>query len=190
MALSFTALFAALTAAGTFISLPLPFSPVPVVLQNLFALLGGLVLGPVLGCAAAGLYLLAGALGAPVFAGAAGGFVHFAGPTGGFLLGYLLAALCAGLVAGRPRNGVELSRPRLILAVLAGFLIIYVPGVIRLKYVIDKPWPAALAAGFLPFIVGDAVKAAAAVLIAPRLRRAAAAHLDGEPAAPEAGEGN
>ncbi|MDR2182111.1 MAG: biotin transporter BioY, partial [Treponema sp.] len=103
-ALSLTALFAALIAAGAFISFPLPFSPVPVVLQNFFAVLSGLVLGPVRGSAAVALYLLAGALGLPVFAGAAGGIAHFAGPTGGFLAGYLLAGLAAGLIAGKPRK--------------------------------------------------------------------------------------
>jgi biotin transport system substrate-specific component len=171
--LTFTALFAALTAAGTFISIPLPFSPVPVVLQNFFALLAGLVLGPLLGSAAVGLYLLAGAIGAPVFAGAAGGFVRFFGPTGGFLAGYFLAALTAGLIAGRPRPELKTPRRRIVLAALAGLLIVYVPGVIRLKFVIDQPWAAALAAGFTPFIIGDLIKGAAAVILAPRLRRIA-----------------
>jgi biotin transport system substrate-specific component len=175
--ITFTALFAALTAAGTFISIPLPFSPVPIVLQNFFALLSGLILGPALGSAAVGLYLLAGAIGAPVFAGAAGGFVRFLGPTGGFLIGYLLAALTAGLIAGRPRPGVNTPPWRIVLAVLGGFLIVYVPGVIRLKFVIDKPWGAAMAAGFTPFIIGDLIKGAAAVIIAPRLRRIAGEHL-------------
>ena len=175
--ITLTALFAALTAAGTFIAIPLPFSPVPIVLQNLFALLSGLILGPALGAAAAGLYLLAGAIGAPVFAGASGGFVHFLGPTGGFLFGYLLAALTAGLAAGRPRPEVKTPLWRIILAVLAGFLIIYVPGVIRLKFVIDKPWGVAVAAGFTPFIAGDLLKGIVAVIIAPRLRRIAAEHL-------------
>jgi biotin transport system substrate-specific component len=181
--LTLTALFAALIAAGTFIVVPLPFSPVPVVLQNLFALLGGLILGPVLGGAAAALYLIAGAAGAPVFAGATGGFVHFFGPTGGFLFGYLLSAITAGIIAGPLKNGSKTPPWRIILAAAAGFLVIYIPGVIRLKYVIDKSWPAALAAGFLPFIIGDLIKGIAAVLIAPRLRRTAAAHLDPEPAA-------
>jgi biotin transport system substrate-specific component len=175
--ITLTALFAALIAAGTFIAIPLPFSPVPVVLQNLFALLSGLILGPLLGSAAVGLYLLAGAIGAPVFAGAAGGFARFLGPTGGFLLGYLLAALTAGLIAGRPRPDVKTPRWRIILAVLAGFLIVYVPGVIRLKFVIDKPWAAAIAGGFTPFIIGDLVKGVLAVIIAPRLRRIAGEHL-------------
>jgi biotin transport system substrate-specific component len=162
------ALFAALIAAGTFISIPLPFSPVPIVLQNLFSLLSGLVLGPVLGAAAVGLYLLAGLIGAPVFAGAAGGIPRILGPTGGFLLGYLFSAFTAGLIAGRPRRGTP--RWRIILAVLAGLLVIYAPGLLRLRLGLDS-WGKTLAAGLIPFIPGDLIKGIIAVLIAPRLRK-------------------
>jgi biotin transport system substrate-specific component len=164
------ALFGALIAAGAFISIPLPFSPVPVVLQNLFSLLAGLALGPVLGAGAAGLYLLAGIIGAPVFAGATGGIARFLGPTGGFLLGYLLSAFTAGLIAGRPRRGAALPRRRIVLAVLAGLLVIYLPGLLRLRFAAGS-WGKALAAGFFPFLPGDAVKGIIAVLITPRIRR-------------------
>ncbi|MDR2246601.1 MAG: biotin transporter BioY [Treponema sp.] len=174
-----TALFAALIAAGTFISIPLPFSPVPIVLQNFFALISGLILGPFLGGLAVGLYLLAGAIGAPVFAGATGGFVHFVGPTGGFLFGYLLSAITAGFIAGPPRAGEKSPLWRVILGAVAGILVIYVPGVIRLKYVIDGTWGQALAGGFLPFIIGDAAKTVVAVIIAPRLRRLVADQIEG-----------
>ncbi|MDR1175514.1 MAG: biotin transporter BioY [Treponema sp.] len=168
--LTLTALFAALTAAGTFISIPLPFSPVPIVLQNLFAVLSGLVLGPLSGSGAVALYLAAGAIGFPVFAGASGGFVHLIGPTGGFLFGYLLAAFTSGLIAGKPRTGKKSPLWRIILASAAGLLIVYVPGVIRLKFALDSGWAGALAAGFFPFLIGDLIKAAAAVIIAARLR--------------------
>jgi biotin transport system substrate-specific component len=167
-----TALFAALIAGGTFVAVPLPFSPVPIVLQNLFVVLAGLTLGPVRGAGAAALYLLAGALGAPVFAGAAGGIAHFAGPTGGFLAGYFLAALTAGLIAGSPKPGA-LPPFRIILAAVPAFLVVYIPGVIRLKSFTGS-WTGALAAGILPFLPGDAVKAILAAAAAPRLRRAAA----------------
>lgn len=177
--LSLTALFAALIAAGTFIAIPLPFSPVPVVLQNIFALLAGLVLGPLRGGAAVGLYLIAGTIGAPVFAGASGGVVHLLGPTGGFLLGYLLAALTAGLIAGNPRPGKPLPLRRIIPAVAAGFLVVYVPGVLRLKGALDLSWARALGAGFFPYLIGDALKGIIAVIIAPRLRRAVADQLRG-----------
>jgi biotin transport system substrate-specific component len=172
------ALFATLTAAGVFISIPVPVSPVPIVLQNLFALLSGLILGPFLGGAAAALYLLAGALGVPVFAGAAGGIAHFAGPTGGFLLGYLLMAVTGGLIAGKPRASKPAPSWRIILAVLAGLLAVYVPGVTWLKIRGNLSWTRAFAGGFVPFIIGDALKGIAAVIIAPRLRKAAADHLD------------
>ncbi|MDR1353346.1 MAG: biotin transporter BioY [Treponema sp.] len=171
LGITLTALFAALIAAGTFISIPLPFSPVPIVLQNLFALLSGLVLGPALGAAAVAVYLAAGAIGAPVFAGASGGFVHFLGPTGGFLCGYFFAAAVAGLIAGRPRAGIKTPLWRIILAAAAGFLIVYVPGLIRLKAAASLSWGGTFIAGFLPFLPGDVAKAAAAALISPRLRK-------------------
>jgi biotin transport system substrate-specific component len=170
VSLTLIALFAALTAAGPFISIPLPFSPVPIVLQNLFAMLSGLVLGPLLGSGAVALYLLAGAIGLPVFAGASGGFVHLIGPTGGFLLGYLLSAFTAGLIAGRPRPDKKSPLWRIILAAAAGMLIVYVPGVIRLKFALDSGWAGALVAGFFPFLIGDLIKAVVAVIIAVRLR--------------------
>jgi biotin transport system substrate-specific component len=171
-----TALFAAITAAGAFISIPL--QPVPIVLQNLFALLSGLILGPLLGGLAVGLFLIAGAIGAPVFAGATGGFVHFLGPTGGYLFGYLLSAITAGFIAGRPRAGLKTPLWRIILGTALGFLVVYVPGVIQLKVVINGTWKTALAAGFLPFLIGDGIKAVVAVLISPRLRRVASDQLD------------
>jgi biotin transport system substrate-specific component len=177
--LTLTALFAALIAAGTFIAIPLPFSPVPIVLQNLFALLAGLLLGPLRGGAAVGLYLVAGAAGLPVFAGAAGGIVRMLGPTGGFLAGYLLAAITAALIAGKPRSDKPLPRWRIILAVTAGLLVVYIPGLLWLKRSLDLSWTRTLAAGFFPYLIGDALKGLIAGIIAPRLRRAVADRLYG-----------
>ncbi|MDR2661770.1 MAG: biotin transporter BioY [Treponema sp.] len=172
VSITVTALFAALIAGGTFVAFPLPFSPVPIVLQNLFIVLAGLILGPVRGAGAAALYLAAGALGVPVFAGAAGGIAHFAGPTGGFLAGYFFAALTAGLIAGSPKPAA-LPLSRILPAVIAAFLVVYIPGVIWLKRFTGS-WTGALAAGFFPFLPGDAVKAVIAAAAASRLRRAAA----------------
>jgi biotin transport system substrate-specific component len=125
-----------------------------------------------------GLYLIAGAIGVPVFAGASGGFVHLLGPTGGFLMGYFLAAVIGGLAAGRPRAGVKTSLWRIIPGTVLGLLVIYVPGVIQLKIITGSGWAAALAAGFLPFLIGDAAKGVLAVLLAPRMRRAVADQMD------------
>jgi biotin transport system substrate-specific component len=170
-AITLIALFAALIAAGTFIAIPLPFSPVPVALQNLFAVLAGLCLGPFLGSLSVALYLAAGALGAPVFAGVSGGIARLLGPTGGYLLGYLFAAFVAGLVVGRPRTDRRSPLWRLILATALALLVVYVPGMLRLKQLMDIGWVQALVGGLLPFLPGDAAKAVVAVMIAPRLRR-------------------
>ncbi|MGD9200475.1 MAG: biotin transporter BioY, partial [Chitinispirillia bacterium] len=94
--LIFTALFAALMVMGTYIRIPI--GPVPVVLTNFFIFLAGLFLGSWWGMASVGLYLLMGALGLPVFS-SGGGIAIFAGPTGGFLVGYLSAVFLCGLPA-------------------------------------------------------------------------------------------
>jgi biotin transport system substrate-specific component len=172
--LTLTALFGALIAAGTFISIPRPFSPVPIVLQNLFALLAGLILGPVYGSASVALYLIAGIIGAPVFAGATGGLARVLGPTGGYLIGYPLSAFTAGLILRKPNPEKKAPLWLIIIAVFAGLLVVYVPGVAWLKLSTGRSWAASVAGGFTPFIIGDLVKGIIAVIIAPRLRRAAA----------------
>ena len=83
----YASLFAALTAVGAFLALPI--GPVPIVLQNMFVFLAGLLLGSRWGLASVGVYLLAGAVGLPVFAGGLGGLGRLIGPTGGYLIGYL-----------------------------------------------------------------------------------------------------
>ena len=176
--LAITALFAALVSVGTFIAIPV--GPIPIVLQNFFALLSGLVLGPLMGATAVGLFLLAGTLGFPVFAGGTGGIAHFAGPTGGYLIGYLLAAVTAGLIAGKPRPNVKTPVYKIILAVIAGFLVVYIPGILWLKIRWDLSWGKAFLSGFVPFIAGDILKGIAAVLISGRLRRVTADLLHGK----------
>jgi biotin transport system substrate-specific component len=167
------ALFAALISAGAFITVPI--GPVPFVLQNFFTLLSGLVLGPFLGAASVALFIIAGAIGVPVFSnnGSPMGIARLMGPTGGFYLGYLLGALAAGFVMGFPKQGEKIKVWRLALAVVLGGFTVYIPGLIRLKFFLDT-WPKTFASGFFPFLIGDAVKGVVAALITPRLRRAAA----------------
>lgn len=165
----YAALFAALMAAGAFLIIPI--GPVPVVLQNLFVLLAGLILGPRGGLAAVAVYLLAGALGLPVFAGGSGGLARFLGPTGGYLVGYLPAVAVVGLISRRARPAV--GRQVVIwdlLAMLAGMLLIYSCGLFWLKTVTGLNWPQSLALGLFPFLPGDALKIAAAVPLARGLR--------------------
>jgi biotin transport system substrate-specific component len=172
-ALTLGALFAALISAGAFITVPI--GPVPFVLQNFFTLLSGLVLGPFLGAAAVGLFIIAGAIGVPVFSnnGSPMGIARLMGPTGGFYLGYLLGALAAGFVIGFPKQGEKIKMWRLTLAAALGLLVVYIPGLIRLKFFLDT-WPKTFAAGFYPFLIGDAIKGVIAAVITPRLRRVTA----------------
>ncbi len=170
-AISITALCAALTAVGTFISIPLPFSPVPIVLQNFFAILTGLILGPAKAGIALALYLVAGTIGVPIFAGGRGGIAALLGPTGGYLIGYLIGAIVAGLVAGEPKPEQNLPRWKVIVATILGLCIIYVPGLIRLAMLMGGDWLKVLSGGLLPFIPGDIAKGIVLVLITPRLRK-------------------
>jgi biotin transport system substrate-specific component len=178
--LSLSALFAAFFAAGAFVSVPLPISPVPITIQNLFAIMAGLVLGPVWGAFSVLLYLFAGAIGLPVFAGAVGGFVHFASPSGGYLYGYLIAAFVAGLIAGGGAGGgKKLHKARLAVAVIGAFIIVYIPGILQLKIILQLPLRETFVLGFFPFVIGDAIKAVFAFLMVPKLHRAIS-HAAGE----------
>ena len=78
----FTALFAALSAACAFIAIPLPGTPIPIVLQNMMVVLSGMLLGPVMGTASTLLFIAAGLLGLPILSGGTGGIAKLMGPTG------------------------------------------------------------------------------------------------------------
>lgn len=156
-------LFAALCCAGAYISIPIPIGPVPLALTNLFAVLGGLLLGPAWGAVSAAAYITIGALGFPVFSGGRGGLAHLVGPTGGYLAGYVIAAILAGLAARRRSWAAS------ALGAALGFSAILGLGVIGLKALNGITWDRALAVGILPFLPGDAIKAVLAALIARRL---------------------
>jgi biotin transport system substrate-specific component len=158
-------LFAALTAVGALIALPL--GPVPIVLQNFFVMLMALLLGPRWGLAGMGAYLLAGALGLPVFAGGTSGLARFAGPTGGYLVGYLPCVALIGWISARGRGH------RLIdaLAMVCGTAALYSCGVAWLKLVTGMAWRKAVAVGVIPFLPGDIAKIIAAVLVINALRQ-------------------
>ena len=157
-------LMAALTAVGAYIHVPI--GPVPIVLSTLFVLLSGLLLGSRWGLASMCLYLLVGAIGIPVFAGGKGGIAHFLGPTGGYLFGYVLASWLTGFIAERSRGILILE----ILSVLMGSLAIYSLGVPWLKMVTHMSWPKTFMVGMIPFLIGDAVKASVALILARAVR--------------------
>jgi biotin transport system substrate-specific component len=157
-------LMAALTAVGAYIHVPI--GPVPIVLSTLFVLLSGLLLGSRWGLISMGLYLLVGALGIPVFAGGKGGFAHFFGPTGGYLFGYALSAWVTGFISERSRGFLPFD----ILAITFGSLVIYLLGVPWLKMVTKMSWEKSLVVGMIPFLIGDAVKGAVALILARSAR--------------------
>jgi biotin transport system substrate-specific component len=160
----YASLMASLIAVGAYLTVPV--GPVPVVLQNLFVLLAGLILGGRWGLASVGIYLLVGAVGLPVFAEGKGGLAHLVGPRGGYLFGFAAAAFMAGMLSERGRARVSVD----VLAVVLGTLMIYACGVPWLKLQSGMAWQKALTVGMLPFLIPDALKAAAAVLLAKALR--------------------
>jgi biotin transport system substrate-specific component len=138
----------------------LPFWPVPMTLHTLAVMSFALILRPRLSTAIFAGYLAAGAAGLPVFSGSPErgvGFAYMMGPTGGYLLGYFIAAWLVGVLGhGKP----ILQR---CLACLAGLVVIYSAGLLGLWAFV--PSEKLLAAGLAPFLVGDLVKCALAVLI-------------------------
>ena len=160
----YTALFVALIAIGAFIAIPV--GPVPIVLQNMFVLLAAIILGPVWGPACIGVYLLIGLAGLPVFSKGGSGIGHLFGPTGGYLLGYLPAALVTALISRK----LGKKMPADLIAMVVGSLIVYACGVPWLKLVTGMPFAKAVMLGMVPFLVGDALKIAAAVPVVKALR--------------------
>ncbi len=133
--------------------IPLPFTPVPLSLGTLGAMLLGALLGPRVGVGAAALYALLGTLGASVFAGWASG-VGVA--SFGYVLGYVAAAGLVGLWVQSPRKA---TYPRSFGVALAASALVYVFGVSWLVVVVGVPLGAAIGAGVAPFLVGDLLKA-------------------------------
>ena len=160
------ALVAALLAASAWIAIPLG-GGVPLTLQTFIVVLAGLVLTPRAAAWAVGTYLLLGAAGVPVFAGVRGGLGVLAGPTGGYLWGFLVAAVVIAVVRTRWS-----SRAGEVVAVGAGVVAIYALGWAQLVVVAGMTPVAALLAGVAPFIAIDAAKAVVAYGVAVALRRA------------------
>jgi biotin transport system substrate-specific component len=163
----------ALTSAAAQVSVPLPFTPVPFTLQPMVVLLGGAALGARLGAASQVLYLALGIAGLPVFALSpvlAPGAARLLGPTGGYLMSYPIAAFVAGWLAERRFDRRYLTA---VVAMAAGLAVVFACGVLWLALVARPALgiSGALAAGFFPFIVSDALKLFAAAAVLPTLWR-------------------
>ena len=160
----YSALFIALISIGAMIAIPV--GPVPIVLQNMYVLLAGLILPLAWAAGCVAVYLLMGFAGLPVFAGGTSGIGKVVGPTGGYLLSYLPAAFLTSVISGRTKK----SLIRDSVATITGMAVIYLFGVPWLKWVLAVSWGKALAAGMYPFLAGAVFKMVAAVIIARKLR--------------------
>lgn len=174
----YTALFAAFICAGCFIQIPLP-AGVPVVIQDMAAILAGMLLGPVRGAAAVLMFLFLGILGLPVFSGKGGLYILIGGPTCGFLVGYLLSALAAGLImkliTENSFGGRKLAV--IIAAAVTANIILFVSGAVGFAKVTESTLSMAAAAVILPFLPGNLIKLVLTVFLAGKFRNIIGAYL-------------
>ncbi len=170
--MALTSLFAALMAVSAQVSIPI--GPVPITMQVMLVLLTGMVLGSRLAPASVAIWVLLGVFGLPVFAQGKAGAAVLIGPTGGYIFGYFVCTYIVGYIA----EHFELSYKYTALAMLAGLAVIYGVGLagfmLSFQYVLHKAitLEKALNLAVLPFLPLDLVKAAAAVYIGVRVRRA------------------
>lgn len=186
-----TAMMTAFTAICAVISVPLPFSPVPVSLATLAVLICGGLIGPKYGSLSQLVYLLLGAIGVPIFHNFTGGMGILLGPTGGFLFGYIFMAFVFGLlteiVLKSKRTGFVKSSPTaatsqikltvfIFLAAVIATITCYIPGLLWFMVVTGNGIGAAASMAVLPFIPVDLFKCIVAALLVRRLRPHLIAH--------------
>ncbi len=143
-----------------------PLGPVPMSLCTLIIYLSGWLLSPWQAAAGAAVYVLMGAAGLPVFSGFLGGLGHLAGPTGGYIVGYIpLAFLCALFIKRFPtRQGMGL------VGMVLGTVVLYAMGTAWFCFQAQTPLAGAVAVCVLPFLPGDLVKIISALVLGPALR--------------------
>ena len=169
--LSLVALFAALTGIGGFIRIPIPY--VPLTLQTLMVMFSGLILGGRLGALSQLVYILVGLMGIPIFAHG-GGPGYVLQPTFGYLLGFVFGAYVIGKIT---ENRSPLKRSLLFLALLAGTLAIYIPGVtvlycnLNLIQQTAVSLPTAIKIGCLVVLPGDLIKIGLVLYLGPLLHQ-------------------
>ncbi|MFG6368357.1 MAG: biotin transporter BioY [Lachnospiraceae bacterium] len=167
-------LMAAVTCIAGPLSLPLPFSPVPISLTNLAVYFSVYILGMKQGTVSYLVYLLIGLVGVPVFSAFTGGPAKLFGPTGGYLIGFLFMALISGYCVDRWNGRIATS----FIGMISGTVVCYFFGTTWLAFQMSfgsnqtfvTMFPAAFAAGVLPFIVGDLIKIILSLLIGSQVR--------------------
>lgn len=150
------------------ITLPLPFTPVPLTLQNFAVLLVGLMLGSRRGFGALALYLAEGAMGLPFFNPTGpGGIAQLLGPTGGYLIAYPVVAFVAGWLWERSQRGFAVA----MIAATAAEIVLFAGGVSWLMLIARVPFVQAAAFGAYPFVFAEIMKVMAASGAATRFSR-------------------
>jgi biotin transport system substrate-specific component len=157
------ALFTALTAVLAQFSIPI--GPVPISLATLAVYLAGGILGAAGGAASQAVYVLLGAVGVPVYAGFSGGAGVLAGPTGGYLVGYVVCAWIVGVLGSRFRR----KTVPLVLAMILGTTALYFLGTVWFLFVTKRGLWESLTLCVFPFLPGDAAKIVVSALLAPQL---------------------
>ncbi len=162
---------AAITGLAAQVRMPLPGTPVPVTGQTLAVLLAGILLGRWYGGLSLAIYAGLGTAGLAWFSGWSGGISHLAGPTGGYIIGFILAALFLGHVSAKYAKSRSLPA-MLGLMLFANFVLIYVPGLLQLHLWLNlvmgqtTGFYQVLSLGLFPFIIGDVIKVITAAGIA------------------------
>jgi len=160
--------FVVMTALGAYVRIPLPFTPVPITLQTFFVLLCGAVLGRKLGVLAQTGYVGLGVLGISLFQGFGAGILHLAGPTGGYLVGFIAASFIIGKLFEKNRDRYGFFHDLSIM--FAGLLAIYVCGITWLMAGYKLSFTKALLAGVIPFIPGAFCKLIAVSWVYTKIR--------------------
>lgn len=161
------ALMVAMNCVSAYIIIPLPFSLSPLALQTLIVNLTGYVLNAEQAFMTMLVYLLVGLAGVPVFTGGSAGPGKLFGPTGGYIIGFLVTAVFLAYFKGEKYNFKRYA----LLGCVIGIPLIYVFGVVQLKLITGMPWDKAILTGALPFIPLDIVKCLAAAVIAGPINR-------------------
>lgn len=166
------ALCVALLIVSGFIRFPVPISPTPVTAQTLMVNLVALILLPQQAAMTVGVYLLLGVVGLPVFGGS-GGIGAFTGVSGGFLIGFFVAAVLVSFLNVKLKTVIRQSQVRALLTtIVVGMPVTYLCGCLMMVFGYQMSVPAALMAGVVPFIVGDIIKCVGATVLALALNKA------------------
>ncbi len=157
--------FLMLTIAGAFLYIPLPITPVPITLQTFFVLLCAAFLRRKDGFVTQGAYVGLGALGLPVFSGAAGGLLKLFGPTGGYLVGFAVCIYVVSALLDNFKNKKQLTFARILFAFASGIAVIYLCGGLWLAFITKFSFSEVITYGIMPFIAGDVLKVMFAAII-------------------------